>query len=186
MTEQRIRELEAENNRYRAMLRRAGVSLLPAADLPNVDELDRLIRMVATKYPCLKCPAGDEPAYREQMARAMSYLVHVYRKDTPDTEHAVSFWIDNCRDFLAAQGINARAMTIQAFVTAAVASGIVHEPLDQFPYGINLGISLGSASRPSDAWRSILKNGVPQPVAPKYGRQPKVQQLNMIRETVRW
>ena len=163
-TQDQIRELETENNRLRSMLARARISLLPSADLPNEAELDRLLAMVEQKYPQLKCPADEVAATKAQFAHAMHFLTYVYRKDEPNTEMSASYWTDMAKDWLATQGYHVRAIALRPFVAAAVASGIVYGPLDDWPYGINLGISLGSASRPSSAWRDVLKRGVPQPV----------------------
>jgi hypothetical protein len=158
MTDQRIRELETENNRLRSMLARAGISILPSADVPNDAELDRLLAMVAKAHPCLR------EADRDQFAYALHFLAHVYRVSEPNTEYAASYWTDMCKDWLGTQGYPIQQMGLRPFVAAAVASGIVYGPLDEWPYGINLGISLGSAGRPSTAWRDALKCGVPQPV----------------------
>jgi hypothetical protein len=181
MTEQRIKELETENNRLRAMLARAGVSLLPAADLPDADQLARLLKMVEQKYPQLKCPEDSD---KKQFAHAIRYLAFVYRLDRPNTLYATSFWVDGCGEWLRSQGIHSE-MGLRPFTAAVVASGIVFGPsFDDWPYGINIGINLGSASRPSAAWRDVLKNGVPSPVELKNRAPARHHQLNMVRETI--
>jgi len=58
-------------------------------------------------------------------------------------------------------------MTLKPFVAACIASNIVFTPLDEFPFGVDLGISLGSASKPSSAWRDVLRNGIAPPVEPR-------------------
>ena len=175
MTDQdQIRQLETENTRLRAMLARAGVTILPEPDLPNSEELDRLLKMVERAEPRLKCPEGSKEVIainREQFANAIHFLCFVYRVDKPNNSYAASVWVDGCREWLRSQAIHPSEMSLRPFVAAALASGIVYEPLSEYPFGVNLGISLGSATRPSTAWRDVvLRNGIPSPVEPKYRR----------------
>jgi|HubBroStandDraft_2_1064218.scaffolds.fasta_scaffold43103_5 hypothetical protein len=182
MSEQRINELEAEVSRLRAMLARAGVSLLPPADLPNEEELDQLLAKVEARFPALRCPKGaDVAAHKRQFAFAIRYLAFAYRLDRPNTTYAATFWIDNCREFLRSQGFHPTEMGLRPFVAAAVASGICFESLDEFPFGISLGINLGSAGQPSNAWRGVLRSGVAQPVERRNRAPARPQQLNMVR-----
>ena len=94
-----INDLKAENNRLRSMLARAGISILPAADLPNDQELNRLLEMVERAHPLLKCPEGVAANNKQQFAHALHFLVYVYRIDRPNTQYAMSYWMDMCRDW---------------------------------------------------------------------------------------
>lgn len=173
MTEDRIKQLEAEIVRLKAMLSRAGVSILPSADLPNDEELDRLLRMVEAAYPKLR------PINKEQFARAIHFLVYVYRVEKPNTLYATTFWIDGAREWFRSQGISSE-MTLKPFVAAALASNIVFAPLDEFPFGVDLGINLGSASKPSSAWRDVLRNGIRPPVEPRNRASVRVQNIDVV------
>jgi hypothetical protein len=160
------------------MLRRAGVTLLPKVDLPNEVEIDRLLAKIEAKYPCLKGPA--DASYKKQFAESIHYLAFVFRPDKADTLHHVNVWIDNAREFLRGQGYNPSPIGLKPFVAAAVASGIVYETLDEFPFSINLGIGLGSASRPSNAWRDVLRNGIPAPVEPRNRAPVRAQPIDVV------
>ncbi len=164
------------------------IELSPAADLPNAEELDRLLAMVAEKYRVLACPAdADQASHRRQFAAAIEFLCYVFRPGRINSAYAASVWVDLCREWMNKR-IYPAEMTLRPFVAAVVASGIKHEPLDQFPFALNFAISLGSASRPSSAWRASL-NGIPEPVAPRRPR-PRVAETNIAspgdRERTSW
>ncbi|MGO8974345.1 MAG: hypothetical protein ACLPTZ_02560 [Beijerinckiaceae bacterium] len=132
---------------------------------------------VAAAYPRLRCQ-DDE---RDQFRRALRFFAFVFRPDKVNTQYAASFWIDTAREWLRRQGYSDTTMQLKALVGAAVASGILFEPLDQFPFAINLGLSLGSASKPSNAWRDTLRNGIPEPVEPRRPRPCGVEQnINVV------
>ncbi len=182
-----VAELHRENARLRSQLSAAGVPLLPPADLPDEAELDKLIASVGAAYSRLRCVADE----RDQFRRAMRFFAFVYRPEQVNTQYAASFWIDTAREWLRRQGYSDTTIGLRAFVAAAIASGIKYEPLDEYPFGVNLGLSLGGAGRPSSAWRDVLAAGtVPSPVAPRRPR-PRVVETNIAispgdRERTRW
>lgn len=174
MTED-VKKLSEENARLRTIIARHGISLLPEPDLPNSEELDRLLSMVWSKYPVLKSPEAN---YKAQVSDALRYLAVVYRPDKPDTLHDVRVWIGNATEFLKGQGFNPPSIGLKAFVAACLAARVSHEPLDEFPFAVNLGLSLGSASKPSAAWRDVLRDGLRPPTEPR-NRAPVPRATNI-------
>ena len=80
-------------------------------------------------------------------------------------------------------------MTLPAFTVAAIASCVAYSPISDFPY-ISFGLSLGSAGRPSAAWRNVLASGVRPHTEPKNRAPSHVVETNVLspgaREQVRW
>ncbi len=155
--------LEQENARLKNMLRRAGITPLTLGDLPTEEQAAELIRMVETAHPILR---NDLPDTLDQFARAMRYLAHVYRKPEPNTGVMPSYWLDSAREWLSNQGFNG-TVTLKPFVAAVIASNIPYTAPSRYPWDLSFGISLGSVSRPSNAWREVLANGVPRPTMPR-------------------
>jgi hypothetical protein len=161
MTDQdKIKELEAEVSRLQTICRRHGVALLPKLDLPSTEERDALLAAVLGKYPFLKGPADFEASYKTQFTNALKYFCVVYRLDRPETQYSISSWTDQAKAWLQSNGYNQTEMTLRPFIAAAIASGIKYN-IDEFPHGVEIGISLGSAP-PSSAWRNTLRDGVPK------------------------
>lgn len=148
-----LKELTAENNRLRAILARAGIVVLPLPDLPNINEADRLREIVARAYPALKFDDNERPAF----LRAMHYFAFCYRKEKPNNDYALTYWIDTMKRFMADQGFYLNsAIALRPFVTAALAQGVAYGVLDEFPYAVNLGLSLGTRD-PGAEWRDTLR-----------------------------
>lgn len=184
MSDNELRELQAENERLRRRLHRAGVVELPPVELPTDEQLDALIKMVVSQYPRL------EPVDRAQVVDAMAYLAFAYRPDKLSTQYATHFWLDAYKEFATNQGFDSTAMTLKAFTVAAIASGVAYSPISEFPY-ISFGLSLGSAGRPSTAWRDVLANGIRPPAELKNrAPQPRVIETDILsagaRERIRW
>jgi hypothetical protein len=163
MTDQEeIKALQQENFRLRVLLGRAGVSIPPRADLPSDEELEQLIKLVASKYPVLSCSDARE---KDQFFNALHFFCFAYR--TPDrlaTECSFAYWADTFNDWARSRGYDGARVGVKAFTAAAVASGVAHSPIDNFPY-INFGLALGSAGGPpSTAWRDTLRTrSLPSP-----------------------
>jgi hypothetical protein len=178
--EEEIERLTAENNRLRYQLSRAGVAVLPNIDLPSPFELNSIMARVLAAYPVLDA----EEANKEEVANGIRFLAFVFRTEKPNTERSTGFWTDTAREFLRAQGLHPASMGLRSLCVAAIASGISFTPLDDWPFGISFGISLGSASRPSNKWRETLES-VPRPVPTENYMRPVERQTQMVRETIK-
>jgi hypothetical protein len=174
----RIEELEVENARLRAALARAGVPDLPAADLPSPAQCAALIERVIAKYPALAHRDIPKELYAAQFERAMRWAAFAGRSDKANSKYAVSFWVDECRAWLAKAGFPPE-MLFAPFIAPLIVSGILFESFDQ-PSAVNLGLTLGGTGRPSTAWRASLE-AIPNPVEP-YRPRPRhlPTQLNIV------
>ena len=147
MSEQdEIRQLEQENYRLRAMLARHGVSILLAVDLPDDAELTRLLEMVERAYQSLKCPPEIIATNKWQFANAIHWMAFAYRTDRVKTEYAASFWFDAYREWARDQGYSDTQMNLRPFTAAAIVSGVLFSPMDNYPY-LSFGLSLGSVGQ---------------------------------------
>jgi hypothetical protein len=186
--DQTIRSLEAENVRLRTVLSRAGIYLLPPPDMPNDAELSKLLKMVEQAYPRLRCPEGG-PGFAEanldQFRNTIRWACYAYRVAEPATEYATVFWMDAVRSFHAEQGYSIDRVAVRPFTAGIIASGIVFGALDEFPFGVNIGVSLGTAADPSDAWRDVLRNGVKRPVELRSRPMQQPTRLDMVRPHIR-
>jgi hypothetical protein len=158
MTDQEtIDRLESENARLQRQLGTAGVRQLPTADLPCGEELAMLRAMVLRVHPTTLTCTIDE------FERAIRYFAFARRQPEPNNQFYPVFWLDAAREFLARNGY-ANAVSLRALVAAAIASGVTYTPLTRWPYDIELGLTRGDASKPSNAWREVLKRGkIPDP-----------------------
>ncbi len=155
MTDQIIKELEAENFRLRSLLARNGISVPTTADMPSPEEETELMRLVANTYPVLSCSHGAEMT---QFWNALHFLAWTYRTDKLATQYSASFWfVDTFREWAKNRGYEKPPMSLRPFTAAAVASGVAYSPIDNYPY-INFGLSLGSVGVASTAWKTTLRN----------------------------
>jgi hypothetical protein len=162
--EQRITELERENLKLKAKLKKVG--LLPqSVDLPNENEVDRLIALVEEAHPKLK-PAENETSHRQHFANAIYFLSFAYRAEN-FSQYQATVHLDECTTWLQKFDI-AGGTSMKAFVAGAIAQRFNHSKTDDFPFGIELAIGLGSSARPFAGWRVTLRNGrVPPTVESK-------------------
>jgi hypothetical protein len=171
MSSDRIRELEAEVARLSRLLRTYGYVEPAPVDAPTEKDIDALIAIIRGRYPWL-VDLPDAVTFRSQFSRALTFFSRVHRAERPNTSYALSYWVNFARREWFSKQALAAAMTDNAFVAAAVASRIGHEPLDPRSCGsANLAIGEAFAGQPSAAWRETLKHGVPEPVEPRLPRQ---------------
>jgi hypothetical protein len=172
----KLAALMSENAALRSRLRAAGL-LAPPADLPNEDEVNQLLTLVESTHPVLR-PGPNEKNYAHHFINALHYLTFAYRKD--DFSHyAASVFIDEASSWLSRFDISG-GTSLRAFVAAAIVSRVKYAPLDQYPFGIELGLSLGGSGQAIAAWRETLSAGkVPPPTEPKRHTTTRVQQLNL-------
>jgi hypothetical protein len=147
--------LRSENARLQRQLSLAGIQQLPQADSPNPEELKKLYDMVCAEYPQLDCPL-------EMLDRAMLFVAFARRQPTLNSSYYAFVWCDGCSDWLRRQGYPS-SITLAAFTAACVVSGVLYSPLQRWPHDIEFGLQIGGVSRPSNAWRSVLENGIPPP-----------------------
>lgn len=142
-----------------------GPAPLPRVPMPSETDVDQLLDVVHRAYPVL-LPRSDDVGYRQQIVRALFYLMFARRVSEPSTAHFFTFWLDQCEQFLRERGFNGVRVNIAAFTTAIVASGVSFYALDTFPTNISFGLALGQANKPSTGWRDVLRSGqVPPPTA---------------------
>jgi len=177
--EERVAELESENDALRSRLIAAGLMPTPA-DLPSDQQLDKLIGLVVTAHPQLE-PREEEGNFRRQFLNALHFLTFARRSDELNREYALSFFVDQanqwCRQYNIDGGVRSRA-----FVAAAITSGVKYSPVVRFPRDIELGLALGGASQGSSAWHSVLTSGeVPKPTPLVQRARPERAQQLLIR-----
>jgi hypothetical protein len=183
MTDQdeEIEQLQKENQRLRAQLARAGVTVLPSVDLPTPSELDRIVAKILSAYPVLNSPEVS----KAEVANAIHFLTFVFRTEKVNTDRSTGYWTDCATEWLRAQGLHPASMGLRSFIVAVIASGISFTlDKDNFPFGISFGINLGSASKPSNAWRRTLES-VPRPVESENYLRPVERNIQMVRETIK-
>lgn len=154
-----LKELQDENFRLRAMLARAGVTVPPSAELPNEEELDKLIAMVEAAHPRLKCPDGSKEfiaANKTEVFNAIHFLCFAFRTEKLATQRSPAFWFDALREWAANRGYANVKVNLRPFTVAAIASRVAYSPIDNYPY-LSFGLSLGGVGQPSTAWRDTLR-----------------------------
>jgi hypothetical protein len=159
MTASETERLRSENDMLRRQLLRAGVAPASPMDLPDDDQTDQLIALVAKRWPVLAPPAGAvaRAGYEEEFHGALYFLAHARRRAEPDTGAYTSYWISGCERFLSERGWPS-TITGKSFCAAAIASRVAHAPLTRFPFDLAWGLSLGTG-RPSAEWRQTLLTG---------------------------
>ncbi len=153
---ERIAFLERENDRQTRQLSLAGVTELPKADVPDAGELVQLHGMVVHKYPVLKC-------LQDEFERALLFCAFARRQEKLNASFFPMFWWDGAKDWLRRQGYPSN-LSLAAFTAACVASGVPYSPLQNYPRDLEFGLQVGGTSRPSNAWRDVLANGIPRPI----------------------
>jgi hypothetical protein len=132
-----------------------------AVVLPTADELRRLEEIVLRAYPKLQA-GGDPNSFRAAFHR----LTYTRRAERLDNKRSLDFWVDQCEDWLKAQGYHPSRPAIQSFVAATVAMGDIEftDP-SRFP-SIRLGITaLPQFEALPGRWRQVLESGqAPTPV----------------------
>jgi hypothetical protein len=173
--QQRITDLERENQKLKAKLKKAG--LMPqAVPLPDDSEVTRLLALVEAAHPALK-PPPNETGHRRHFINAIHYLTFAYRSDQ-FSSYATTVFLDDCSVWLQKFDI-AGGVALRAFVCAAIAQRFIYSNPEQFPYQIELGIGLGASARPFAGWKFTLRDGVPAPTVSKKHVTPVVQQLDL-------
>jgi hypothetical protein len=129
--------------------------------LPTADELRRLEEIVLRAYPKLQA-GGDPNSFRAAFHR----LTYTRRAERLDTKRSLDFWVDQCEDWLKAQGYCPWRPAIQSLVAAAIAMGdITFTDPSGFP-SMRLGLTALPQFEPlSGRWREVLaSNQAPVPV----------------------
>jgi hypothetical protein len=165
MTDQeRIEALERENADLKARLQASGL-IPPPADLPTPEQTTRLLEAVESAHPKL-APKPADAAHRRAFVNALHYLLFARRSDYGklNSQYAVSFFVDDASAWLRRYNIQGGTMQ-RAFVAACAASAINISPTTRFPFDMEIGLSIGGASRPVVGWREILVDGPRSPIA---------------------
>ncbi|WP_050626697.1 hypothetical protein [Bradyrhizobium viridifuturi] len=164
----------------------------PLAPLPSTKQLETLYGIVLHHNPQLKpqrrwMPRDIELDYQDadfaEFTAAFTALAMMRRIPRPDTKRAPSYWLDILAERLRQAG-RPGDLTTSALVAAALAHGdIAYRPLDDFPYGIELGLSIGGQGHPyNGAWRQILTTRALDRamMIETRARRPEVAQINII------
>jgi hypothetical protein len=174
---QKLAQVINENAMLRSRLRAAGL-LAPPADLPNADEVSQLLTLVETTHPVLRPAPTEEKTFSQHFVNALHYLAFAYRKED-FSRYSASVFLDEASSWLSRFEI-AGGTSLKAFMAAVVVSHVRYSPLNQYPFGLELGLALGGSGQPIAAWRETLSAGcVPPPTEPKRHTTTTVQQLNL-------
>ena len=128
--ERRVRELESE------LVARApsGMVVETRASrfvMPSPSELATLARFVRARWPAFgPHERQDEDDYAAEFAAAFRALGYLNRTAEPDAKKALSYWIDTCRVWLRARGLDER-MTAGSFMAAMIAHGDIRWSSDR-------------------------------------------------------
>jgi hypothetical protein len=129
--------------------------------LPTADELRRLEEIAMRQYPKLR--AGSDPA---SFKAAFFRLSYTCRAEKLDTKRCLDWWVDQCEDWLKAQGYYPTRPATQSFVAAAIAMGdIAFSHPSRFP-SMSLAITaLPQFEALPGRWHEVLASGrVPEPI----------------------
>ena len=154
---ERLAYLEAENARMARQLAIAGITQLPKADLPYLEQAVGLRSIVVAAYPQLACPL-------EQFQRCLLFFAYARRQPELNSSYFPTFWLDGASDWLRRQGHNNTISSLPALVAAAVASRVAYSDPHRFPHDIELGLQVGGVSKPNNDWWLVLGNGIAKPV----------------------
>jgi hypothetical protein len=129
-------------------------SVARPADLPDPQQLDRLLDLVEAAYPQLR-PNADEPHHRQHVFNAFRFLVNVRRSEKLSPRYGLYYFLDWCGQFLRDNGVLTGVS--HRGLTAAIAAScdIRFSSLQRYPFDIEIGLYPSEASVPSNAWRSF-------------------------------
>jgi len=194
--EARVAELEAklcpaqQPPKARVTDDEAGVRFLtppPVNYGASASDLIGLRKVVLSRFPRLgpdiasRFADMDEAHWHAQFEAAVQFLLQCGRIDGLDERHHVSWWTDQCAQWLAGQGYRT-SVGIKPFAAAAVACGdIRYGGLDRPPYGWAFSIVHPGAGRPASltSWRSVLQGQILPPTALRVQRDYDVGILRM-------
>ena len=137
--------------------------------MPSEPELRALHRAVLEAAPFLhsephRFDSADAPFQR--FCDAFRALGGIGRQDKIDDGKALSWWIDQAKQVLTAQGASGD-IDAQAFVAAILAHGDVpYRPLERFPYELGFGLIVHGGRPAKHGWRGVLRSGrISAPIA---------------------
>ena len=129
--------------------------------MPSDRELDDLLGIVLERWSQQLRPRPDHHDFRVEFTAAFRRLLHIGRLDRMDESRSLSWWLDDCRQFLRDHGGSPASITGPAYMAAVCAHGdILYAPLDNFPFDLGFGLQFGGGGRPSCAeWKRVLAAG---------------------------
>jgi hypothetical protein len=140
------------------------------ADTPDGGQLDRLIAIVAGHCP--EMTGGcDTAAYRHDFACALLYCCYAQRRDRPDTNFSLGFWLDQARDWALRHFRQDWRLSISPFVAGCIASRVsyavllVEESSGTRRDFVGLGLVRDGDRAPVALWRDTLACGTVEPPA---------------------
>jgi hypothetical protein len=154
--------LRSEVAYLKVKLRAAGL-LPPDADLPNDDEVTKLLHIVGTHHHRLIPREMEEVApHRERFKQALFYLQFCRKSDKPSPYSLASF-CDACNEWLRRYDQIGDVGT-RPFLAACAASDIRISSTANFPYDIDVGLVSGVMDRAYAGWRAVLARNAPAPL----------------------
>jgi NAD(P)-dependent dehydrogenase (short-subunit alcohol dehydrogenase family) len=146
---------------------------------PTLIELRKMQTDIVRRFPMITLP---EPGFREdpqtavenfaeQIDAAFLAIAHMARAASPDCKRAGWYWIEHCADVLRALGVAPPALTLPAFVIAALMhNDVPFTSLATNPHGLSFGLKFwGDGGAATDAWRKTLAGQLPTPARRKPG-----------------
>jgi hypothetical protein len=109
--------------------------------------------------------------FAEQIDAAFLAIAHMARAASPDCKREGWYWIEHCADVLRALGVAPPALTLPAFVIAALMhNDVPFTSLATNPHGLSFGLKFwGDGGAATDAWRKTLAGQLPTPATRKPG-----------------
>jgi hypothetical protein len=183
--ETRVAALEAENAKLKARLEALQVLLSPTKPtpprqaqvkittpppakitLPTEDEFRRLLHVVLDRYPVLK-PREDPAAYAAQFRSAFIRLAHCGRRDKPDNQRGLAFWLDDCQEWCRCHQINPNSISGGAYTAAVIAHADVPFVIEDWPHDTAFALQFGGGGAdPKNWWRRALAGTLLDPTPP--------------------
>jgi hypothetical protein len=124
---------------------------LPEPDLPDDDELTKLMAIVEKAWPQL---VGAEPT---EVRNGLIWASHAFKRPGLNSEFYPTTLMDGARSWLKGQGYHS-SLSLRAFLSSVIASGdIPYSDLSRFPWDIELGVTpVSERAQPSSKWHTVL------------------------------
>jgi hypothetical protein len=139
--------------------------------LPTEDEFQRLLTIVLDRYPILR-PREDTEDFRAQFRAAFIRLAHCGRRDKPDTERGLGWWLDDAQEWCRRHQVNPSWIGGAAFTAAVIAHGDIRYVIDDWPHDFAVALQFGGGYEPKDWWRRALAGTLLEPTPPPYPKPP--------------
>jgi hypothetical protein len=151
--------------------------------MPSDSDLRRLYDLTRARFP--KQAAAGEPQHWNddqlfpRFVSAFRFVGDLRRTEQTDKQHAISWWLDQGKNWLTARQISPSTLRGPDFLLACIAhNDVAFIPANEQGQMWEVGVDMYNGKRPSGAWREALAGRIrastpPRPV-PAWDIQLKV------------